>query len=258
MGKKSKRGDKKSSNENQIKGQMNQMFNMTEAPLMHFISDFLNKPHNELFYDSIPCFSEPLILLPLDDYKKDICLKFTLKNINKTDNCRIDNITDLIKHERVREGIGFLYYSIKNVYAALLSKGMVDNKPMLQIKMVLDEENWLFYPKFAHELSHRKDFLESSLGQVIKMKQNTNLSPDEINKLNTEFHQLVDDLTALSKEITPEILKLEDDMNASFKDKAKLGIFIEDLHTSLLPSNKNKKNNPTLPTITGNQYEEVA
>ena len=132
---------------NRLHGQMNQIFNLTEAPLMNFIAEFLNENPSKIFHDAVPGFHEPFILMPLEDYKKDICLKFTLKNIKDSDDdpSRVENIKSLLKHEKVREGIGFLYYSIKNVYAAILSKALVDNKPMLKIKMSLDENNWTFY-----------------------------------------------------------------------------------------------------------------
>ena len=176
-----------------LQGQMNQIFNIAEVPLMKFIAEFLGENPGKIFHESVPGFTEPLILMPLEDYKKDICLKFTIKNITDDDDTpeRVENIRSLLKHEKVREGIGFLYYSIKSVYAAILSKSIVDNKPLLKIKMVLDEENWVFHPKYADTLSHEKDFLEASLGQSMELLKDKNQPEKKLLDLKKMFDNLV-------------------------------------------------------------------
>ena len=244
---------------NRLEGQMNQIFNIAEAPLMSFISEFLGENPGKIFHDEVHGFHEPLILMPLDDYKKDICLKFTIKNITDADDTpeRTENIRSLLKHEKVREGIGFLFYSIKSVYAAILSKAMVDNKSMLKIKMALDEDNWVFYPKYADDLSHKKDYLEASLGQNMELRKNKDQPKKILDDLKKTFNELVAELVEVNGQITPEILQKEETKNASFKDKVKIGIFIEDLHISDLPKPEKNMLNKDLPKINSSSYEEA-
>lgn len=263
MGKKQRSMSKKNlkDDEKKIQGQMNQMFNIVEGPLMNFIAEFVGESPTKIFHDNIPKFHEPLILMPLEDYKKDICLKFTIKNItNDDDNTRVEKITSLLKHEKVREGIGFIFYSIKNVYAAILSKALIDNKPMLKIKMQLDEENWVFYPKYSDDLNHKKDYLEASLGQNMELSKDKTQSKEKLAALEKTFHGLVSDIMLVNKQITPAYLQNEADVNESFKDKVKIGIFIEELHISELPT-PGKNNDLTslnnMPKINSTSYEEV-
>ena len=66
---------------------------------------------SDVFNEPITIVEDPLILMPWEDYKKDICLKFTVKHVSA--NYRLD-IGDLSKHENVLQAIGFLYYALKN------------------------------------------------------------------------------------------------------------------------------------------------
>jgi len=50
---------------------------------MESICKFLDEPSSVVFKDEMPVESDPLILLPMTEYKKKIYLKFTLKTIPK-------------------------------------------------------------------------------------------------------------------------------------------------------------------------------
>ena len=59
------------SESDRLKGQTNQIFNIAEVPLMIYISEFLDEPPEIIFTEyNTNQYTEPLILLPLDDYKK--------------------------------------------------------------------------------------------------------------------------------------------------------------------------------------------
>ena len=67
--------------DDKVRQQKMQIFNIAEKPIMEYISSFLEETPNTVFNSDIPTESDPLILLPIDDYKKDVYLKFTLKTI---------------------------------------------------------------------------------------------------------------------------------------------------------------------------------
>ena len=104
-----------------LKKQTNQVFNMVENPVMEYISKFMEETPNIIFKQDIPSFIEPFILLPWGDYKKDICIKFTLVPINSTDLTCKEKIDSLIKHENIKEAIGFLFYCVKIVYTSVVA-----------------------------------------------------------------------------------------------------------------------------------------
>ena len=243
--------------EKKMLGQMNQIFNIAEVPVMDFITEFLDKPRGEIFIDSGSSITEPLILMPLEDYKKDVCLKFTLRTIvTDGDSDRVDNINRLLMHEKVCEGIGFLFYCVKSVYTPIVSKSMKDNNDMMNIKMELDQTNWTIAPRYLHELSHKKEFIDMSLSQIIHRKKENIGDMDENNQ---EYERLVKSLVKLNKDFTPEMFEREKAINDSFKHLPKIAISIADLHVSNLP--KVKKNKPTaigkMPKISETEYENV-
>jgi hypothetical protein len=250
-----------------IKQQTNQIFNIAEQPVMQYISEFLNEEPSVLFKDNIPDIAEPLILLPLEDYKKNIYVKFTL-NSTHTDNDiefnkqRIAKINSMIKHEKVKEGIGFLYYCIKSVYASILTASVINNSPLINLKILLDDVNWLFYLQFSHESTYKKLFYQDVIQNIMDSKSSSDkLDKQQQQQINKEFVVAVNELNKLK--ITPEIEKLEVDMNKSYEQKVKLCICIEDITEDELPKQKNNKvNNQNiinnihdLPIIKGGGYK---
>lgn len=240
-------------------GQTHQMFNIAEKPVLEFISAFLEEEPSVLFNEEITDECDPLILLPLEDYKKNIYLKFTLKHIHMADDDdkRKESIDKLIMHEQVKEGIGFLLYCVKNVYSSILASNLINNKPLVNITLDLDENNWVIYPKFLHEFTHKKDFFEMSLGKVMTMQKNINDFPKEmVPEINKEFHTLIKSLTDVNNQITPEIKELENKINASYEDKVKLGIFVEEITKRDLPKPKKHIQKAQLPIINSPAYTD--
>jgi hypothetical protein len=251
--------DKKISKPEQdkIQGQTNQIFNIAESVVMEYISHFLEEEASVIFKDTIPQYVEPLILLPLDDYKKNICLKFTMRTIGPDDDMsdRIRFINTLVKHEKVREGLGFLFYCVKNVYSAVVETSVINKNPLINTKIALDEQNHLLYMRFQHELMQKKEFFELALGNIMEMRSRRDEFPKNIlDDADKEFHNLVKMVAEVNAQITPEIAELEKEINKSYVNKPRIGIFVEELHRDELPSAKNMK--PALPAISGPTYAD--
>ena len=248
--------------------QTHQIFNIAEKPMISFISQFLEEPASVLFAEEAPTFVEPLILMPLEDYKKNTYIKFSLLPVTadefKSDanKERISNIKSMLKHERVREGIGFLYYCIKHVYASLISVAMINNNQLLNLKVELDEENWVFYLQFYHELTHKKEFYKEVLQTALQARSQYSSLDDEKKQLvNKEFTKAVTQLKELETQMTPAIKQEETDTNESYKTRVRLGIFIEDLDKKDLPKPpappKNKNMLKNLPTVSDVSYKRA-
>jgi hypothetical protein len=230
--------------------QTNQIFNMAERPVMEFIAKFLDETPNVLFRDELPTYVEPLILMPFEGYKDDICIKFTIKPVILTDDQPEPDLTidSIIEHQRVKEGIGFLFYCIKEAYSAIISSAMINNKPMDNITMDLNETDWVFYPKYSNDLTTKKSFLEDALGKLMYINQNIGkFPPDMVAEITQEFPKVTDQLTAVNDQITPELIATDQKINDSYADRAVLGIFVEEIHRRDLPkpilSPDDEKNN---------------
>jgi hypothetical protein len=229
--------DQKLSKEDQQR-KTNQIFNIAERPVMDFISSFMEAPVVDIFKDEIPTYTEPLILLPISDYKDGVCIKFTIRPINLSDEHpeNLLQISSIIHHTKVKEGVGFLWYCIKEAYTAIVATAMHDNKPLVRTTMDLNESDWVFYPRYANELTHKKNFLENALGKLMYIKQNTDkFPPDVVEKINIDFPRITEQLTAVNRQITPEIVAEEKKMNALYSNKPVLGIFVEEMLESDLP-----------------------
>ena len=106
--------------------QTNRIFNIAEQHVMNFIAQFLDETPNAIFNDPLPTYVEPLILLPFDEYKKDTCIKFTIKPVNLSKETPVStiNIDNIIMHKKVKEGIGFLWYCIKEVFTSIVASSI--------------------------------------------------------------------------------------------------------------------------------------
>lgn len=255
-------------NKVKLQQQTNQIFNIAEVPIMNYIAIFLEEDANAIYKDNIPTFTEPFILLPLDDYKKEICLKFNMVPVNSNnmainpDNQKLIDeavpMSDLVNYDKVREGIGFLYYCAKSVYTSVVYADMIDNKILANTKLELDQKDWSFYPYFRHEINTKKQFLEETLDRIVLMKKNrSEFSSHDMKDVDTEYHKIVDTLTQLNNEYTDEIKEIETNINKDFIDRPKMRIFITELHEDDLPkpiTNFNEDmeaQNAKMPRISG-------
>lgn len=242
-----------------IKHQTMQIFNIAEKPIMEYISTFLGESHDAIFNSEVPKESDPLILLPIDDYKKDIYLKFTLKTIYpqqvKQSKQRAKLIEDIIEYENVKEAIGFLWYGIKSVFPSVIAANMINNKPIINTDLILNENNWSFDPIFKHDLTIKKIFLEESLSKItyIQQQKNEDLTPNMI-KLKNEYHDIVSELHTVNTQITHETITTEKNINTSYhNNKPVLGICVKEITKSQLPKPKQQSQ---LPIVSNQTYED--
>ena len=266
-----------------------QIFNIAEKPVMEFLALFLDEPHETIFRDELPIESDPLILLPLADYKPDTYIKFTIKPINLADgssesvindtsnsisnvsvsndtsnsisNVSVSNdtsdnsircgvINNIIEHQLVKNGVGFLWYCVKEVFASIIASSMINNKPLQNITIELNEQNWTFYPKYLCDLSHKKNFLEQAIIKLTNITENRDKFDGDIADVEKNLQSAIFELTNVNNQITPEVLDEETKINNSYSSQMVLGIFTEeifekDLPKRVEPPNFNNKDKPS-------------
>ena len=248
-----------------------QIFNIAEKPIMEFLALFLDEPHETIFRDELPIASDPLILLPLADYKPDTYIKFTIKPINLADvssesvsNVSVSNdssnsisndsircgvINNIIEHQLVKNGVGFLWYCVKEVFASIIASSMINNKPLQNITIELNEQNWTLYPKYLCDLSHKKNFLEQAVIKLTNITENRDKFDGDIADVEKNLQSAMLELTNVNNQITPEVLAEEIKINNSYSSQIVLGIFTEeifekDLPKRVEPPNFNNKDEP--------------
>lgn len=225
------------------KHEVNQMFNLVEAPLMEYISKFLDELP-EIIFNSDPSFKvEPLILLPIPEYKKDIYLEFSLQTVNK--NTFKSKIPNLIKFQNVKDTIGFFVYCVNSVYPSIISSSMINKKTMTCVDLQLNTETWTFNPIYTHELNIRKKLLEDKLSLYIHMMKTCD--KDKINEVNVEYNKIIKEISSVNKEINKlskitssvtekeTIPYIESKINKSYDKKPVLAIKVRELKKSQLP-----------------------
>ena len=219
-----------------------QIFNIAEKPVMEFLALFLDEPHETIFRDELPIASDPLILLPLADYKPDTYIKFTIKPINladvssesvsndtSNDSVRCGIINNIIKHQLVKNGIGFLWYCVKEVFASIIASSMINNKPLQNITIELNEQNWTLYPKYLCDLSHKKNFLEQAVIKLTNITENRDKFDGDIAGVEKNLQSAMLELTNVNNQITPEVLAEEIKINNSYSSQIVLAIFTEEI-----------------------------
>lgn len=218
-----------------------QIFNIAERPVMKFISKFLEEPVSVIFKEELQPYVEPLILLPVKEYKEGVCIKFKLKsNTSMSNNKEYSNdiINKIIVNEKVKEGIGFLWFCIKEVFNSLVSSTMINKNTMDNVTIELNENTWEFYLKYSHELSQKKRQLDLNLIDLIYIKTNIDKFPDTlVNDINEQFMNVVVQINDINNKFkeNPEILEEEKRINNLFKDKVVMGIFVEEMLETDLP-----------------------
>ena len=252
------------SHETESKLKTFQIFNIAEKPVMEFLALFLDEPHDTIFRDELPIASDPLILLPLADYKLDTYIKFTIKPINlandsresvSNDSVRCGIINNIIKHQLVKNGIGFLWYCVKEVFASIIASSMINNKPLQNITIELNEQNWTFYPKYLCDLSHKKNFLEQAVIKLTNITENSDKFDGDIADVEKNLQSAMLELINVNNQITPEVLDEETKINNSYSSKMVLAIFTEEIFEKDLPKiveppNFNNKDNVNAGHIT--------
>lgn len=217
-----------------IEKQTEHIFNICEKPIMEYICHFLEDTSNVLFTDNIPVFSEPLIIKPIHEYNKNKFIIFRLKafkNMDELDNSdnsnRIDMINSIIKYKEIKEAIGFLLYAIKNVYAPIISKSLINNKPMINNVLELNEDRWVFQPKYLSDISMKNNFLTQTLNNIDELKLNQhNDRMINVHELNIEYKKVKEMMKNNIESMTDEEKQNEKDINDGYKQKAIIGILI--------------------------------
>lgn len=243
------------SEKDKLKQQTEQIFNIAERPIMEYVCNFLDEPCSVIFKDEMPVISDPLILLPIDEYKKEIYLKFTLKTVSKeheSNNKRIADINDIIHYQRVKESIGFLVYCIKTCYPSIIVSGMINYKTMSNIILELNETDWSFTPIYSHDLSIKKKVLEETLNKIMYMRQNKDINSNDLPELNKQYTDIIGEISKVHEQLTPDILELENQINNSMLSKPIIGIFVEEITKNQLP-----KKNSNLKPISDTKYIEA-
>jgi hypothetical protein len=241
-----------------IESQSIQMFGMAEKPIMRYIASFLDETHDAIFLENLPDVEDPLILLPMDDYKKNIYIKFTLATVGPEYKLDLKNLID---HDLIKEAIGFLYYCVRTVYGSIVSSSLINNKPMITTVLELDEKNWVFTPKFMHEETKKRVFLQEALGKLMYMMKDPEIDKSMLPKINEEYKKVLVALAELG-EPSDAIKSLEEQINNTYDSKPRLGIFVEEIHKNKLPkpkpdpriTNKEKE----LPSISGGLYANTS
>lgn len=252
----------------QLKKQTEQLFNFSEKPIMEYVCNFLNKNQSSLFIDKIPDKSDPLILLPIDDYKKNVYISFTLKTVypNDTDEfnvneiSRISALNDIIKYERVKESIGFIVYCIKTAFPSIIASGMIDNKPMINTFLELNENKWALVPIFNSDLTIKKKILEETLTKIMFMKQDNDnkLTQENLIEINIQLENVINKLTEVNNSINIQGLENEKKINIEYTNKPFIGIFVEEISEKDLPVRKNtsEQKYSNLKSISTSSYSD--
>jgi hypothetical protein len=245
-----------SQEQKQREEQSKQMFGMSEKPIMRYIAAFLDETPEAIFLDTMPDVEDPLILLPMDDYKKDICIKFTLANVGP--DYKLD-LKNLIKHDLIKEAIGFLYYCVRSVYGSIISSTLINKNAMSTTILSLDEENWVFTPQFMHEDTKKREFLQEALSKLMHMMKDPEIDNSMLPKINEEYKKVLVTLAQLG-EPSDEIKSLEEQINKTYAIKPRLGIFVEEIHRDQLPKPKTDSTKPPqeLPSISGGLYANAS
>lgn len=224
-----------------IKNQTEHIFNICEKPTMNFICDFLEETPNILYKDNIPTFSEPLIIKPINELNNNMFPIFQLKsftNINEYNNNKKDNIDNIIQFKEIKEAIGFLFYAVKNVYGSIISETLINNKPMLNNSLELNDKNWTFYPKYTNKNILKINFLKQSLFNITELKKNNSNNKSILDNLDNEYNEIISTLSTLeeNKELLEAMMQKDIEINEKYNNKPVIGIILNLVNSNDLNS----------------------
>jgi hypothetical protein len=236
------------------KKKMIAMFDMVENPIMYYIADFLEETPSVIFHEHITDFVNPIVIPPIDDYKKNIYLKLTLKSVKYNEDYQQPDTKNLLKYVNVREAIGFMRYAIGVVYSSIIANSMINNKPMLNTTLKLDEEKLVFYPTYQHDNTISSIHINNQLSKIVELKRNIdNYSISDQENINREYSSLMNKASKIK--ITPEIKNIEQKFNDIYENKPRLAIIVEELTKEDLPKpEKNKNTLSNLNSISTTKY----
>jgi hypothetical protein len=223
-----------------------QLFDTIEKPIMRFISDFTGETVETIFSEDLPDIEMPLILMPIAEYKPDICVKFTIKTVEP--GYKLD-INHLLEYSNVKDAIGFLYYGVKSVYASIVATTLINKASMVTTAFELDKEHWTFNPVYAHKNTAKKIVLEYQLGDILYKREEMAGKPDELKKIASEYDKVIKQIMEINKLITPEIIEREKKVNEEYATRPRLGIVVEEIHKNEMPKQKIRTNNNNLPVV---------
>ena len=233
---------------------------MGERPIMLYIKSLYSSIHGadisdlDIFEDRIPIVEDPLILMPWEDYKKDICLKFTIKPVARGYSL---DLGELAKHENVIQGIGFIYYAMRTVYASVVSSSVLKDKKYLNNTLLeLDQTTLNMYPRHYHPKTITLNMLNQQLSNVLNEKIDNKFS----NEQSVEFQSIVKQINLIEQQITEDEKDEERKNNNMLDNLPILGIAIEELHIDKLPKpilskeDEDRHFKQTMPNITNASY----
>ena len=233
--------NKKESKQNDQKIQIDRIFNIAEYPVMEFISKFINDSPSSIFIDNSVKYKEPLILLPFKEYDINKYIQFNLVIDLRSKIVQKIPIDSIIKHKPVRDGIGFLWHCVREVFESIISSNLINKKNMENITIELDEKNWFFYPKYTNHLSTKKIELENVIHKIDYVNNNLNkFTPDESIKINNEFKNAINQLEILNIQINKEILDDDQKINESFLHRHIIYIQMDEILEADLPKHNLK------------------
>jgi hypothetical protein len=234
---------------NAARWKANRVFNIAEKPVRDFITNWVANKEVVLFTDETPTYVEPLILLPFDEYKEGVCLKFTISSEPYAPHTLVEpnpggflDIDDIIEHKKVKEGIGFLLFCVKETFASVVRSSMASMFPigeevnMKHVHIELNETNWTLCPKYIDPAIQYKEDLEIALGKMMYVQKNLDkFSPDVAKKLMEQYPKLIDELAKDSSKPGIDIYNNDKTLNNGFLERSVIHIRVEEMLEKDLP-----------------------
>jgi len=241
-----------------IQQQTKQIFDLAENPIMEFISKFLDEPHSLIFKEETTAISEPLILLPIEEYKKDKYIRFNLKVIKNSEKKdyekRLEYLNDIVQYQGIKEALGFVLYCIKTVLPSVVASSMINNKPLLNVNLELDEVDWVFQPVHINDAMTKKKFFEESMEKINYIKSQKQDIPDEmVKEMDTEYKNMINELNKLN--ITQDMIDTDKNLTDAYTDGYVIAIVVDEITKDQLPKSKFDTSD-YLPKISENAYED--
>jgi hypothetical protein len=227
--------------------EIDRMFDLAERSVMEYISLHLKLKPEELFidYSTLSIESKPIIIQPTNE--NGTYLSFSLKIVPY--DYKLEISEDIKECEKVNYTLGFIYHSIINIHAAILSKNINEN----YIKLVdnssfhfeMDDEKLSLYPMYIYPQRRAHLILtkaEKELADALnKIGNDTSIQITEdimknIEAMRAQYLNIVQLLKSNQFDIDTAN-KAEIEINKSFEKNQRIGIVLEKLSKEQLPPN---------------------